>query len=231
MRSTIQIQFKYSSAIKIIFIIAFIFCAFTFLTLGILLSGLKSSDWLTAYLTFYLGIATVILALTTAVVIIWQGQQLKKQLELQVITELYKEWNGEELFDARCNLCQILNSGGVITEFGGETLEKVENVLEFLERIASYYENEVLSRKLVWDTFGFYIMRYYFYTQNAIKEIHIKWSNDETLYRDLANLYKDLMDYECKERNKSRDELERTFINEINKFKKSECYEIHKTDN
>ena len=196
MRSDIEIQIKYSKCFKAILIFALIFFAFSAFSFGILLSGKNASDWLTAFITFYLAIATILLAITTAIVIWWQGQQLKRQLELQVITELYNEWNKDKMCKARCTLCSILPPDGVITNFEGDILNKVENVIEFLERIASYYNNEVLTRDLVWDTFSFYIMRYYFYTHKAIKAIEKKWGDDKTLYCDLNALSEDLMKLE-----------------------------------
>jgi hypothetical protein len=94
MRSDIQIQIKNSKIFKAILSFAVICFAFSAFSFGILLSERKASDWLTAFMTFYLAIATIVLAIITAAtaMVIWlQGQQLKRQLELQVITELYKE--------------------------------------------------------------------------------------------------------------------------------------------
>ncbi|MGD0217257.1 MAG: hypothetical protein ABSC45_07075 [Desulfobaccales bacterium] len=218
----------YSSLVKIILTFTSVFLVIPFF---ILLYNRGANDWLTAFMTFYLVIATLGLAIITAAVIIWQGQQLKRQLELQVITELYKEWNEDEMFEARCSLCKILPPEGIITDFGDDTFDKVENVIEFLERIASYYMNSVLTKRLVWDTFSFYIMRYYFYTQKAIKEIEKYWGDDKILYRDLSDLYNELIDYECNERNKNKKEIEQSFVDETNKFKKSECYEIQISQN
>jgi hypothetical protein len=130
------------------------------------------------------------------------------------------------MLKARCALCSILPSDAVISNYEGEILDKVENVLEFLERIASYYMNEVLTKCLVWDTFSFYIMRYYFYTHKAIKAIEIKWGDDKTLYCDLNNLYKDLMKEEEKQRGRREEEITNCFISEIDNFKKAECHGI-----
>jgi len=74
-------------------------------------------------------------------------------------------------------------------------------------------------------------MRYYFYTQKAIKEIEKYWGDDKILYRDLSDLYNELIDYECNERNKNKKEIEQSFVDETNKFKKSECYEIQISQN
>jgi branched-subunit amino acid transport protein len=237
MRLLSKIQVNYPNIYNVFIIIAPIFGFISAVIIGLIFVTILArsfyliienryySDWLTGYMTFCLVIATIFLAITTAFVIWWQGRQLKKQLELQIITELYKEWNEDRMFRARCALCKILPSDGVICKYEDNTLDKVESVIEFLERIASYYMNGVLTRSLVWDTFSFYIMRYYFYTHNAIKEIEKKWGDDKTLYCDLNNLYKALMKLEVKRRVKTKEEIEHCFKEETEKFRKAECYE------
>jgi hypothetical protein len=139
-----------------------------------------SSDWLTAAMTAYLTIVT-------GGVIFWQGQQLKKQLELQVLIELFKEWNSAEMRKRRAAYDKNIN-----TE---DELNKLEIILEYLERIGSYYKNKVLSKNLIWDTIGWFIMRYYFYNTDNISKIQAKWE-DDTLYCDLKELYCHLLDME-----------------------------------
>lgn len=227
MDSFLRFYIKHPNWTKGICISIFIFLIFSAITAGILRSEVNAGDWLTAYITFYLAIATIILAITTAFVIIWQGQQLKIQLELQVMTTLYTEWN--EMSKERCKLCSIIPSilqiEDEIVTINDNTLDIVEDVIEFLEKIASYYQNCVLTRTLIWDTFGFYIMRYYFYTRCAINSIRKKWSNDKTLYKDLDKLYIVLMEEEVRLRKKkNKKEIEDCFIEELEKFIKSECY-------
>lgn len=181
----------------------------------------KSTDWL----NWAIGFFTFYLAIITVSVIWWQGWRLKRQLELQVITELYKEWNSEKMMEWRSDLCSILSSDGAITDNSDDGLDRVEGVIEFLERIASYHMNGVLSIGLVWDTFSFYIMRYYFYTNNAIGKIEKRWTNDDTLYYDLAKLYIKLMKVESRRRWLTRERIEEGFKKEIKIFKKAEGYE------
>lgn len=174
------------------------------------------------WLSWAIGFFTFYLAIITSAIIYWQGWRLKRQLELQVITDLYKEWNSEKIRKRRSSLCIIISSDGTITDESNEALDKVEGVLEFLERIASYKMNGVLSTGLIWDTLGFYIMRYYFYTHNIIDKIIRRWSNDDTLYYDLTKLYKKLIKIESRRRWLSKDKIEDGFKNEIEIFKKLE---------
>jgi hypothetical protein len=143
-----------------------------------------SSDWLTGVMTAYL-------ACLTGYVIYWQGQTLKKQLELQVVTELFKEWNSQEMQTVRKSFDRDATTD--------EALNQTETILEYLERIASYYKNHVLSRDLIWDTIGWYLMRYYHYNVANIGKIRDKW-NDPTLYSDLEALYPKLVEIEITKR-------------------------------
>ncbi|HEX9503354.1 MAG TPA: hypothetical protein VF974_03475 [Patescibacteria group bacterium] len=189
-----------------VFIKKFVFWAFIIVIIGVPLYFLfkqKEND-LIAWMTYYL-------AIITGGVIWWQGKQLKRQLELQTLTELYKEWNNEEMSDARKKY------------FTDEAdLDATENVIEFLEKIASYYNKKVLTRDLIWDTIGWYIQRYHFYSKNKIIMIREKWNNDNTLYRDLENLGQDLINMEAQIRHTSVAEIENELTSQKEKFKISE---------
>ena len=172
---------------------------------------------------------TLFLTVVTAAVIGWQGIQLQRQLELQTLTELYKEWNDEDMMKARCELSSIISvaddRSGIIDCNNTDNLIKVECVMEFLEKLASYYKNRVLSKKLLWDTIGWYVMRYTYYTGEAIEKIREKWGHDRTLYRDLDYLYTDLKRMELRKRQEKEVDLEQKFRNEIPLFKEAECYD------
>jgi len=181
----------------------------------------------------YAAWTTLLLTLVTAItagVIYWQGTQLKKQLELQTLTELYKEWNCKEMRKARCAACSVLpfDYSSDILNFDDKRLNKTEGVLEFLERIASYYKEKVLTIDLVWETIGFYIERYFHYTRVAIPEIRRRWK-DVNLYEDIELLYKELMKMNIARRHTKGDSastietIEKQFDDEIDEFKKAEC--------
>jgi hypothetical protein len=158
----------------------------------------RPDDWLTAFFTFYLAIITVSGAIITASVILWQGQQLKKQLELQVeqgyqlkkqlemevLIDLFKEWNSDKM--------RKIRSDYFIEAITDKDLDKKEDVLEYLEKMASYYRRKMIDKELIWDTIGWYVLRYYYYNRDAIEKIRKRWRNDKTLYQDLEDLYDEL---------------------------------------
>lgn len=166
----------------------------------------KPQDWLTALMTYYL-------AVMTAAVIWWQGRQLKMQLELQVLTELYKEWNSTEMKISRDKSFD-----------DNSDLDTKEHILEFFERIASYYLRGVLSDKLIWDTIGWYVLRYYFYYHeaNIIDKIRSKWGDDETLYWDLGELYNDIVKMDIHFRKIPMEQIEKKLLAEKKEFISSE---------
>ncbi len=157
--------------------------------------------------------ATYYLALITGGVIWWQGRLLKKQLELQTITDLDKEWSSCKMREIRAN---SFNENP-------DDLDKIELVLEFLEKIASYRNKSILQQKTLWDYFGWHIIRYYYYNQENIIKIRRKWSNDETLYCELQKLYPELIRQEAKE-------IENHLKEQKDNFIKSEKYEVPKKE-
>lgn len=162
----------------------------------------------TALASAFAALGTVI----AVIVFLWQGQTIKKQLELSTLVDLYQEWNSKEMLKKRALSFDTVDSGA--------DLDKVEAVLEFLEKIASFHVGGILSEKLIWDTFGWYILRYYFYNKDKIKQIREKWGNDKTLYCDLKELYGRLSKKEVKLRKEIEDleELEIQFSEQRQKF-------------
>jgi len=174
-------------------------------------------------------IATVLLALfglITFIVIGWQGHLLRRQLELQTLTGLYTEWNSKEMLEKRVY-------SFVSDKPTDEELEQVEAVLESLEKLASFYRHGVLTRKLIWDTFGWYVLRYYFYNSGEerfpdepgkgnIEQIRAKWDHDDTLYCDLKILYDKLLMMECRRRRRTKEAVRESLRKEHNKFIKAE---------
>ena len=168
----------------------------------------KWDNWIVSLLHIGPGAwMTLYLAYVTGVVIWWQGQQLKKQIELQTIEKLYEEWNSPEMCGDR-KLCVKAMKGNIAK---GNNRDKVETVLEFLERVCSYYRKGILNDELIWDDFGIYIARYYYYNQKGnIKYIRDYWGHDKTLYEDMEKSYKPIIEYECSRRN----ELQKTRLDQ-----------------
>jgi hypothetical protein len=172
------------NVLYVIFYILFLWGGF--LLLGSLLlrePSLKSSDEVTLFI-----------GLVTGGVIWWQGHLIKKQMELSTIVDLYKEWNSEAM----------LRSRRAVWLNAEPNPDTIEEVLEFLEKVSTLEEMGFISRVLVWDTFGWYVSRYYFYCKDLIPRLRRKWTDpntDFTLYRDLERFYEKLVKMELAERN------------------------------
>jgi hypothetical protein len=139
------------------------------------------------------------IGLVTGGVIWWQGHLIKRQIELSTIIDLYREWNSEGMLQSR--RAAWVNA----PRLNGEpNPDRIEEVLEFLEKVSTLEEGRFISRVLVWDTFGWYVSRYYFYSKDLILRLRRKWTDaepDPTLYQDLERFYEKLTRMDLRERN------------------------------
>lgn len=159
---------------------------------GIVLSvrqvaGLKPSDGVTLFA-----------ALLAVGFVWWQGHLIKQQMELQAALELDKEWNSEEMLENRSAAWNDQNEADQDT---------IEGVLEFFEKVSTFEKRGVISLDLIWDTFGWYMWRYYHYTSAVIQVLRRNWTPkraDPTLYADLEALFPKLLHRETERRNRHR---------------------------
>ena len=150
------------------------------------IAGLKPSDG-----------ATLFAGLLAGTIVWWQGHLIKGQMQLQAIIELEKEWNSNEMLTKRKNAWSANDK---------PDKGHIEGVLEFLEKVSTLEKRGVISDDLIWDTFGWYVWRYYHYSKYVIAELRDDWTNmtDPTLYGDLEELWNKLLKCEVAERNKRR---------------------------
>ncbi len=141
---------------------------------------------------------TLFVGLLAGVVVCWQGQLIVQQLVLTAVIDLDKEWNSNAMLGKR--------SAAWIVENEAPNPDNMENVLEFLEKVSSLEKRRFVTRQLIWDTFGWYIGRYYFYCKNEIQRLRTYWTpkGDPTLYQDLERLYHILIAVEVEQRNLRR---------------------------
>lgn len=141
--------------------------------------------------------AAIFAGLLAFAIVWWQGYLIKEQMQLQALIELDKEWNSTEM------LAKRHKAWGAT---GSVEKDSVEPVLEFLEKVSTLEKWNVVAAELIWDTFGWYVWRYYYYSFSAIQELREDWTNltDPTLYCDLQSLWIKLLYLEVKERNKRR---------------------------
>lgn len=138
----------------------------------------------------------------------WQGHLIKRQMELQAIIDLHKEWNSREMAE---------NRRGAWDDRNQADKNRIENVLEFLEKVSTFERRGAVSAELIWDTFGWYVWRYYHYSAEVVGELRKEWTPkkaDQTLYQDLEALYGKLLKQETERRNlteqDAKEELEMT---------------------
>jgi hypothetical protein len=142
---------------------------------------------------------------------------------LQTLSDLYKEWNSTEMCENRKKCAEAMEENKLDVN---NNRDKIETVLEFLERVCSYYKKDILNKKSLWDNFGFYILRYYQYNKENIDVIRKVWK-DRSLYEDMQGAYPELIEDELnqgkteksqKNRQKIIDETSK-IINDINETK------------
>jgi hypothetical protein len=110
---------------------------------------------------------------------IWiQARLLKKQLQVQALIDLAKEWESGRL-------------QGLRSRWGHDERDLValEPVLEFLEEFAGFLKRKVLNRDLLWDTtIGWHASRYYFYNHynDNFTKLRDQWI-DPTLFQNLRD--------------------------------------------
>lgn len=146
-----------------------------FLLLKLVLSG-KNGHWDVA--TTY---ATLLVGLVAAVVVIWQGYLIKKQIAFSTYLDLDKEWNSPEMIEAR----QTVHAPGS----NDWDLSRLESILEFFEKLASMYKLSNDMPFIYQSTLGWYAAQYFLFAREhgQIDRLRELW-NDH-LYQDCEDFY------------------------------------------
>jgi len=160
--------------------------------------------------------ATLFAGLLAAGIVWWQGYLLARQLAYGTVLDLYKEWSSAEMLERR-------SVAWILTEESPNPAT-IEDVLEFLEKVSTLERDRYISRCLIWDTFGWYVGRYFYYCRDAIQNLRIYWTgkSDPTLYCDLERFYGCLIRFEAEERNLKVEEIEKEYHETKGKFILSE---------
>lgn len=152
--------------------------------------------------------AVVFAGLLTFAIVWWQGSLIKEQMQLSAIIELDREWNSSEMLAKRRRAWTDQNLPNKHT---------IEGALEFLEKVSTFEKEGVISCSLIWDTFGWYVWRYYHYSKGVIAELQEEWAPghaDLTLYENLKALNDKLLGLEVARRRLSdrsvKEELDKT---------------------
>jgi hypothetical protein len=169
-----------------------------------------------------LSLIAIVVSLLAAWFALNQALLLKKQIQLQAIIDFDREWRSQEMRSKRSSLW---------TDGGHPDENKVEDILEFLEKVSSFEQRGIIQYHLLWDTLGWYIVRYHHHCRNAIEILRDKWTHkrDPTLYQDLEELSAKLTREEASQRGISEDEVRRELDDEDlrKRFIESERALIH----
>src|ERR1035437_1039229 len=111
--------------------------------------------------------ATLFTGLLAAAIVWWQGHLISQQMQLQAIIELDKEWNSNEM---------LKNRKSAWNDQGEVDKNNVDRVLEFQEKVSTFEKTGIISADLIWDTFGWYVWRYYHYCRQAINDFRGEWT-------------------------------------------------------
>ena len=156
-----------------------------------------------------------VVAVGVGALVVYQVDLLRKQTQLDAIIRLDQEWRCDQMVRNR----QLAWKDEIHADE-----DTVEGVLEFLERVSTFANRGMIDHNLVWDTFGWYLVRYYSYCKNEIEILREKWTNqyDATLYCELESMYKVLLDKEAEPRHITPAEVERELMDKRALFIKTE---------
>ena len=158
---------------------------------------------------------TAVIAVAVGALVVYQVDLLRKQTQLDAIIRLDQEWRSDRMVKDRMRAWKDEKNANE---------ESVDDVLEFLGRVSSFANRGMIDPNLVWDTFGWYLVRYYSYCENEIKVSREKWTNryDRTLYQELESMYKILVIKEAEPRGITPAEVERELADKRGLFIQTE---------
>ncbi len=135
-----------------------------------------------AYAARWEEVATLLAGLLAAAAVAYQGELIKRQIEVSTFLSLENEWNGKEMIKMR--------EAAFNREKNVFDVPKLEGILEFFEKVAGFHAAGYLDFDLIFDsTLGWYAVRYYFYARSVINELRSKVWKDTHLYEHLESLY------------------------------------------
>lgn len=114
-----------------------------------------------------------------------QNEQLKDQVNINIVTilnSLNEQWWSTRMRRARRKICFNHKANSINVD--------EEAVLSFFENIGLYCERKMIDPELIWETYSYYIERYWLILKTNIETIQ---SKDQTYFDGFVRL-KDLMD-------------------------------------
>lgn len=134
-------------------------------------------------------VAALIAALVAVVAVCIESRWVRFTLGTNIILSLDEKFQGEEYRKIRRDAATaFLNEN-----LGDERWEKGEPILNFFETIAILCDQKVLNEEIVWEVFFYWMHRYYQCMRKYLENIR---KNDPTMWENLVNLHKRLVEIE-----------------------------------
>lgn len=121
--------------------------------------------------------------------ILAQRNDARELLQSQIGAELDKEFDSAEIRRARRSLAsQLLRKKYDVSDY---------RVLDFLEKVGVYASQHRIDEGTVYESFSYYLERYWLASQGPIKEFR-KAEHDDSYYAGLEDLYNSTLSYDAK---------------------------------
>lgn len=127
---------------------------------------------------------------------------------------LMRAWDADEMIENRQDAAKALLSGDTKSDL-------IDAVPDFFETVALAARNNLIPMKLVWSSFSYWIIPYWFAAQDRIQQMR---RDDPAIWEDWASLMPNLMAYQAGRRKSAVSEVSPT-RNEIARFLKEEAAE------
>lgn len=137
--------------------------------------------------------AAVVTIIVLLVAHMRQSQQSRLSLAADLIDRLDSQFNTEEFKEKRRIAAKALRGGNPKKS----KMASIEDILDFLERVALLTRKGALDKEMVWNTF-FYWFRGYRYS--AKDHIEAWQKDDSTYWADFVKVYRQLVEVEKHER-------------------------------
>jgi hypothetical protein len=153
-----------------------IFTVLTLASFGLLIKFAYCHSWEAATV-----FATLFVGVLAADVVIWQGYLIKRQLAFSTYLDLDKEWNEEEMIDAR----KTVHAPG--SEEWDDS--RLEAILEFFEKVGTLFKTSGDTQLFYGSTLGWYAAHYFLFAREHGQIAHLRELWQDKLYEDVESFY------------------------------------------
>jgi hypothetical protein len=125
--------------------------------------------------------ATLFVGIVAADVVMWQGHLIKLQLAFSTYLDLDKEWNSEDMIEAR----QTVHAPD--SESWNDS--RLEAILEFFEKLALLFKVSGDMPLVYRSTLGWYAAQYFLFAREHGQIKHLRQLWQDEVYQDIEDFY------------------------------------------